>query len=60
MDGGHKSWIVLYRHNGWLRLLTLGTYPRLNLANAGEQAREAFADVQKGTRGRGDAGGAAQ
>ena len=37
MDGGHKSWIVLYRHNGWLRLLTLGTYPRLNLGMPGSK-----------------------
>jgi hypothetical protein len=44
-----KSWVVLYRHNGRLRWLTLGTYSALNLANAREQAREALTDVQKGT-----------
>ena len=28
-SSGHRSWIVLYRHGGRLRRLTLGPYPAL-------------------------------
>lgn len=48
-EGGHKSWVVVYRYNGRLRWLTLGTYPPLSLADAREQARKSLADIQKGT-----------
>ena len=31
---GHKSWVLLYRHHGRLRRLTLGRYPDRPLADA--------------------------
>lgn len=45
---GHKSWIVLYRHGGRLRRLTLGPYPRLSLADARELAKQALAGATRG------------
>src|ERR1700676_4068131 len=48
-QGGRKVWVAMYRHQGRLRRLTLGTNPPLSLADAREMARTALADVQKGT-----------
>jgi integrase len=36
--GGKKSWTVMYRHNGRLRRMTIGTYPTLGLADARTEA----------------------
>ena len=36
--GGRKTWFVMYRHNGKLRRLKIGTYPDLGLAGAREAA----------------------
>ena len=35
---GHKSWVLLYRHHGRLRRLTLGRYPDRGLAEARKEA----------------------
>jgi len=32
--GGKKSWIVIYRHNGRCRRMTIGAFPTLGLADA--------------------------
>ena len=45
---GIKSFSVLYRHAGRLRRYTIGTYPRMTLAKAREQAREALRDAELG------------
>lgn len=47
-QGGARSWVVAYRHQGGMRWLKLGTYPLLGLADAREIARNKLADVQKG------------
>lgn len=39
---GRKTWVAMYRYHGRLRRLTLGTYPALSLADAGQRARDAF------------------
>ena len=46
---GAKSWAVRYRHQRQPKKLTLGSYPAVSLATARELAREALADVAKGT-----------
>jgi hypothetical protein len=45
---GRKSWVVMYRHNGRLRRMTLGTYPALGLAEARERARRSLGTAQDG------------
>ena len=45
---GHKSWIVLYRHSGRVRRLTLGPYPALGLADARAMAKNALHLVAMG------------
>ena len=35
---GHKSWVLLYRHHGRLRRVTLGRYPDRGLAEARKEA----------------------
>ena len=45
---GRKTWVVLYRHRGKVRRLTLGTYPTLPLADAREQAKDALRAAAKG------------
>jgi integrase len=35
---GHKSWVLLYRHHGRLRRLTIGRYPDRTLAEARAEA----------------------
>ena len=45
---GRKSWVVLYRHQGRLRRLTLGTYPTLPLADSRGQAKDALRAAAKG------------
>jgi len=47
-QGGRKTWVCVYRHNGRLRWLTLGNYPITGVADARLQARQKLADVQKG------------
>jgi integrase len=47
-QGGRRTWIAMYRHQGRLRRYTIGTYPPLTLADAREMARDKLADVQKG------------
>jgi integrase len=47
-DSGRKTWVVLYRHHGRLRRLTLGTYPSLSLADARERAKDALRAAAKG------------
>ncbi len=45
---GRKTWVVMYRHQGRLRRLTLGTYPNLPLAEARARARDALHRAAKG------------
>ena len=47
-NSGRKTWFVMYRTNGRLRRLTLGTYPALSLADARDQATAAKHTVAKG------------
>jgi integrase len=47
-QGGSKTWVITYRHNGRMRWLKLGSCPVLSLAEAREQAKSKLADVQKG------------
>jgi hypothetical protein len=47
-NSGRKTWFVMYRNNGRLRRLTLGTYPALSLADARDQAIAAKHTVAKG------------
>ena len=47
-QSGRKSWVVLYRHQGRPRRLTLGPYPALPLADARDQARDSLRAVAKG------------
>ncbi len=39
--GGRKAWVLMYRHGGIKRRLSLGTYPALSLADARQQAAKA-------------------
>ena len=43
-----KTWFVMYRINGRMRRLTLGTYPTLSLADASKQALRARQEVAQG------------
>jgi integrase len=45
---GAKSWAVRYRRNGKPRKLTLGSFPKLELADARKQARAALLQAQTG------------
>jgi integrase len=45
---GHKSWVLLYRHHGRLRRLTLGRYPDRDLAGARKQALNARGRILDG------------
>src|SRR5688572_33318827 len=45
---GHKSWVLLYRHHGRLRRLTLGRYPDRGLAGARKEALNARGRVLDG------------
>ena len=47
-QGGHKSWIVTYRHAGRFRRLTIGPYPRLSLADARKEASKALHAAAQG------------
>jgi integrase len=47
-DKGRKSWVVMYRHNGRQRRLTLGVYPHLTLADARKKAKDAMHGVAHG------------
>lgn len=40
-SGGRRAWVVMYRHGGVKRRLTLGAYPTLSLADARELAAKA-------------------
>jgi integrase len=46
--GGQKSWTYLYRVNGKLRRMTLGSYPAVSLADARKAWRKAREDVAAG------------
>jgi len=46
--GGGKAFVYLYRTNGKLRRMTLGTYPAMTLADARDAWREARKEVQAG------------
>ncbi len=46
--GGRKAWILLYRHNGAKRRLTIGPYPAISLANARDRAKALLRDVAMG------------
>src|SRR4051794_37888076 len=48
-SAGRKTWVVMYRHNGRQRRLTLGTFPVLSLADARDRAREALSAVAAGS-----------
>lgn len=45
---GHKSWVLLYRHHGRLRRLTLGRYPDRGLAEARKEALNARGRILNG------------
>jgi integrase len=45
---GRKTWFIMYRSNGRLRRLTLGTYPALSLADARQHAMAARHTVAQG------------
>jgi hypothetical protein len=45
---GHKSWVLLYRHHGRLRRLTLGRYPDRGLAEARKEALNARGRILDG------------
>ena len=45
---GRKSWVVLYRYGGVQTRLTIGTYPKLTLEKARDEARAKFALLSKG------------
>ena len=47
-SSGRKTWFIMYRSNGRLRRLTLGTYPALSLADARGQATAARHAVAEG------------
>lgn len=47
-QGGRKTWFAMYRHNGRLRRMTIGTYPSLGLADAREKAKELLHLAAKG------------
>jgi integrase len=47
-SGGRKAWIVVYRHHGRLRRLTLGVHPHMKLAEARTNARNALHAASKG------------
>ncbi len=46
---GTKSFILLYRHEGRPKRLTIGRYPMLTLSDARKAAQKALADVAQGT-----------
>ncbi len=46
---GRKSWVVMYRHEGIKRRLTLGTYPAMSLASSREAAADAIRAVAHGS-----------
>jgi integrase len=46
---GKKSWVVMYRYNGFLRRYTFATYPEMALVEARELADEYKKQAQKGT-----------
>ena len=48
---GHKSWRYEYRFGKKQRLLTLGAYPEVSLADAGKAGRGEEDTVKAGTRG---------
>src|SRR5262249_14096307 len=47
-ERGAKSWVVVYRHQGHPRRLTIGSYPRLGLADARDLARKALREIAEG------------
>jgi integrase len=47
-QGGRKAWVLMYRHQGHLRRLTLGTYPILSVAAARDAAKANLLLVQSG------------
>lgn len=46
---GRKTWFCMYRQNGRLRRLTLGTYPTLTLADARDLAKQHLSAVVLGS-----------
>jgi integrase len=47
-DTGRRSYVVMYRHNGTKRRLTLGSVGKLDLAEARDLARKAMAEAAAG------------
>ena len=47
-ETGRKSWVVLYRNQGRLRRMTLGTYPAKSLSAAREEAGDILGQASKG------------
>ncbi len=45
---GAKSWIYMYRHDGTARMLTLGSYPQMSVADAHAAAAKATLDHAHG------------
>ena len=44
-EKGSKSWVLMYRREGRLRRFTVGSYPRLSLADARDKARAALHEI---------------
>lgn len=47
-ETGRKSWVVMYRNQGRLRRMTLGTYPAKSLSAAREEASDILGRASKG------------
>lgn len=47
-DSGRRTWIAMYRHQGRLRRLTIGSSPPIGLADARDEARDALRAARKG------------
>ncbi len=45
---GRKSFIFMYRYEKTAKMMTLGSYPKLNLAEARTKAAKAKEEVSKG------------
>ena len=45
---GTRTWMVMYRYNGVKRRMKIGNHPLKNLAEARDEARDAFRKAEKG------------
>jgi integrase len=47
-DSGHKSFVLLLKHNGRVLRITLGTYPKTTIAQARKKAIDKLHDIGEG------------